>query len=454
MVLYSIFLLFDFFAYIYPTIHIRFYRYSSILKESFNISIDDFVNQRVENIYKTQIFIGNPPQIIPGFLNTNENEFYITNDNCLEKNNYDKTNSTTFVYGKNNKTFLESLYFYTSFYSTNYYKEIENYTISINSNIDLPLCFKLGTQLLSNTDENNIINVLHRKKYIKSYYYYFKFYSDDELYLIFDKFVNDKEIINYKFINPLSEYYKYQLSQKWGLKFEYIFLNNNKLNIMKETTAEFDINLGCIIGTFYFKYSLDKYLKENDILIQPKIYKKNYYIYFFDKNMKGIEKLKNIKLTFYHKELNYNFILNYNDLFLIKDNGYFLLIIFDWEIKDRWKLGSIFLRKYNFLYNHDSKKIGFQVPNIPSNDITDNDETENNNTTIKEDNKINDDSKRNENDNKYKKIIIYFIIIIIFVVLFVLIFGILIGKKLYEKRKIKVNELLELYDYTSNSNKS
>ena len=215
--------LFNLFIYISPVIHIRFYRYLSIIKEPNNISLIDFISHRIKNIYTTDIYLGNPPQEIPGLLNISENEFYITNDNCIEKNYFHKANSTSFIYDKNNLSFLDSLFFYRSLYSPNYFTEVENYTFAINNNnIDLPLCFHIGTQLLSDAGENNIINVLHKNKYIQSYNYYFKAYSDDELYLIFDAYIKDEDSINYKFIRPLSYNYNNQIRQKWGLQFNYI----------------------------------------------------------------------------------------------------------------------------------------------------------------------------------------------------------------------------------------
>ena len=55
---------------------------------------------------------------------------------------------------------------------------------------------------------------------------------------------------------------------------------------------------------------------------------------------------------------------------------------------------------------------------------------------------------KNIND-KYKssKIICIVILGLVFAGVIILLFGILIGKKIFSVRKVKVNELLELYDY-------
>ena len=301
MLVYLIYLILLLFKNSYSNIHLRFNKYLPMMKEPKNITLEEFINYRVKNIYKTNIMLGDPAQNIPGFLLTNEHCFLISSNNCPEKNYFDKEKSKSFI--DNNKTISEKFYFYRSYYSPKYYIEINNFTISINGSIDNSFCFHIGTQLFSKAKETNLITELHKKGIIKSYNYYFKIYSEDEVYLILDAVINDKENLNYKYINPLSDYYNYQLRQRWGLKFKNIHFGNSIYYYTKEIIAEFDINLGCIIGTFFFKDSFEKYLKENKIYVEPKDYKNKYYVYFFEKDLKGIELIKNITIKFYHSEL-------------------------------------------------------------------------------------------------------------------------------------------------------
>ena len=111
-----------------------------------------------------------------------------------------------------------------------------------------------------------------------------------------------------------------------------------------------------------------------------------------------------------------------------------------------WKFGIQFLKKYNIIYNQDSKLMYFKLENFDSNKIINN-----NSSNIEEEkNNINKTIER----NKYIKIFVIFLLVIFFIILIVLFFGILIGKKMFGIRKTKVNELLELYDYTSNIKKT
>ena len=67
-------------------------------------------------------------------------------------------------------------------------------------------------------------------------------------------------------------------------------------------------------------------------------------------------------LIFELKEINFNFSLNYNDLFFIHDKYIYFGILFDryfpLKINQRWKLGAIILKKYFLVFNQDSKTIG------------------------------------------------------------------------------------------------
>ena len=415
---------------------IKFSRNFPIEKESTNLTLFEFIKNRVNNIYKTEILIGDPSQKITGFLKSDSHGFFLSTKNCPERSFFEMKKSETINIIKNNTkiTFSDTISFNS--YSRSNDIIIYNYTLYINKHINEPLCFHIGTQL-QRLGEINLLTELHNKKYIGTYYYYYKISSGDDIYLFFNVSMNENKDMNYKIIKPLSSYnYKrYQIEQTWGMEFENIFLNNETLYYsMEKSVVQFDINLNCIIGTFYFKESFNKFLRDNKIYVKPLIYKNEYYVYFFEKNMEGFDKMKNINIKFYHEETNFYFTFDYKDLFLEKSNGYYFLIIFESDIKYKWKFGIPFFKKYKFIFNLDSKLMAFFENTNINNNV---------NNNIK-------DQKIKENKNVTLKVILIFILGFIFIVIFVLIIGILIGKKFFGIRKTKVNELLELYDYTSN----
>ena len=415
---------------------IRFNRIMSIIKEQ-NYSLDyEYVNQRVDNPYRAFLRLGDPSQHIPSFLKTDEYSFYLSNVNCP---------SYIFVYRGMSKDFkyitpeeyfddesinefhvLDSIFLEETNDNLIFRDiKIHNYSLIIDNYMKGPQCFHIGVQVLLKAEETgtNLIDILFKKKYIKSSLYEYKIINDDEMHLNIGLDINNEEIKNYKFIKPITVYESdFFNNQKWGLTFEKIYINNYNNVYKEESNVELDINLGCLLGNFDFNEYLKKFLKDNDIFTEPKICEQNYYIYFFEKNMPNFDKLKNFEISFYLKELNYNFSFGYQDLFLEKRNGYYLLICFEKEIRNNWKFGFPFFKKYKFIFEQNLKIMGFYCPNgCLSN---------------------------KESNFDIKK---FFIILgIVFSVIIILVIGIFMGKYFYEIRKVKAEELIDLYENKEN----
>ena len=167
--------------------------------------------------------------------------------------------------------------------------------------------------------------------------------------------------------------------------------------------------------------------------------KSDNYISYYCKQEANISKLKNI--YFFNKELNFTFELTYNDLFYHNEydgNNYFLVVF---PIDDEeygyssyyWTLGEPLFKKYQFVFNKNSKIIGLYV-----------------NTTITlDDNK--DETKPETWWSRNKWYII--LIIILVIVLSVLGLMIYLYIKNKPKRKIKANELDDNYEYNLDPSK-
>jgi hypothetical protein len=173
-------------------------------------------------------------------------------------------------------------------------------------------------------------------------------------------------------------------------------------------------------------------------------------------------------IYFENKEFETIFNLTYKDLFVLDDanNKYILLILYS-SLSNNWIFGSIFLRKYQFTFSVDSKKIGYykSMNNYKRNEENNNnqdsnekgkDDKENNNSN---DNKQKgDDDKKNingnNNNNQRSQVTFYIIIGILFVIFcaLFLIFGMYIQKKcVNSKRKKRFNELEdENFDFYGN----
>ena len=141
---------------------------------------------------------------------------------------------------------------------------------------------------------------MHKQNFIKSYFYEYKISNDDELFLELDLNIDINKNNEYKFIKPINiKVSYYNINQKWGLSFYKFKLNNYTFSLNTEAQAEFNINYGCFFGITEFKEYFEKYLEDNDIFVEAKYIEREFYIYFFEKNLKNVEKLKNIELVFY-----------------------------------------------------------------------------------------------------------------------------------------------------------
>ena len=160
----------------------------------------------------------------------------------------------------------------------------------------------------------------------------------------------------------------------WRMKFNKIFAKNSdifaSLKYFNDTIVEFKFDIDAIIGTDeYFNYLfkiLDDFFKNkkcfNDSIIDFKS-QTDKLIFIYCKNEKYILNQLNDSLLpiifLYSIDLNYTFEINSDDLLLIKDEYIYLKILFSAKGNKIWRLGKIFSLKYQFIFNPESKQIGF-----------------------------------------------------------------------------------------------
>lgn len=434
-IIYNI-LFFLLFCSIKSHIVIRFSRLMPIIKEQ-NYSLDlEYVNQRIDNPYKVWMRLGDPSQYIPSILKTEKYTFYLTNYDCPLYQKINREVSKDFIYITPEEYFEDDTITEFHFMDSFFLEETENnfnFTeIKINNSIFTvdnymkgPQCIHIGSQVALNKEEkgNSIIDILFKKGYIESYLYEYYIENDDEMHLNIGLELSNEERDKYKFLDPINIYdSQFYNNKRWGLNFNNIYITNYNIAYEAEEKGELDINLGCFLGNSDFHEYFKRFLKDNNIFVEPKICEQEYYIYFFSNNMEGLEKIKNFEISFYYKDLNYNFTFNYQDLFLEKHIGYYFLIAFEKSFRANWKFGFPFFKKYKFIFDPDSELMGFYCPGC---------------SFIK------------SNFNIKTFLIIFGTIIGAIVILII---GIFLGKKIYEKRKKRANELLDLYEYNEKDN--
>ena len=232
-------------------------------------------------------------------------------------------------------------------------------------------------------------------------------------------------------------------SINWELSFSNIYLtfneneNYSKIYFSGNKDAEIIINYSYMLApSDFFILIKNKFFSKYiyyDICREKKI--NDLYTYIecdYDDSSFRVASFPDICLD--HADLETSFILTYKDLFIVdKKNKIYIFLIFKKEYFMGWILGSIFLRKFQLIFDSDAKTIGY-YKNV-----------ENNYDDI--------DYLKGINVRKLVKIILIFILIIIFSFLLVCL-GMIIQKKYFSKnRKMRANELEENFIYEGKNNK-
>ena len=239
------------------------------------------------------------------------------------------------------------------------------------------------------------------------------------------------DLSNQKMMNheiQMSEIYFYNVEGKKDKTNQNFFNDLKKDEFLKEIVipevsvyyiTKFDYNFGGIAIPEYFNIYLEQkvfssYLESRECSTEIiKVAKGMINCkFFYCKNEKSIiNKIKDKipTILFFQDHLKYNFTINVNDIIYIKDNYIYFLFFFSTSQKNRWTLGKPFLKKYPFVFNPETKHIGFYSSFLL--------------TGI-----------------KHKTVII---IASILSVIFIII-GLLIGRKKYKIHKIKKQQALEM----------
>ena len=253
---------------------------------------------------------------------------------------------------------------------------------------------------------------------------------DNNLYLI----IGENPYKDYENLNPnafkSASAYLEGTNSFWYFLFSDIKTGDEKLN--KERSAEYAPQMGVIIGTDEYRdYINENYfsglIKENKCNKKNVTLSKKTYLYYECNSDINIDNFEPIIFT--HQEFSYNFTLDKNDLFVDYNNKkYFLCVFLEndsgstyYSVK-RWVFGIPFVKKYNFVFDHNSRKILFYQINFE--DIT----------------------------RKGKVSAFVWIIIVLLGIIAALAVIYLLFKIIFRPKKIQANELEDSFNYNSQKN--
>ena len=416
-----------------------------------SLNKNDFMFRLFTDDVYINLTIGSPPQIVKTIWNMNKYSFkiYSSSFNFNKSMTY-KEISKPFLYSFDETS--NALFFEDNFYFIDgNNKTFSNLFKFIKLENDKNNFSFIGLQLPGVLTDNllTFVKDLKENEIIDKYIFYILYNQSESKIenpngvIFFGEYPHNTKIFENKY--KINNFYEIKAASRnklayWDILFDEIYfsenISNNELNKIKYKQVELLGNKQLSIGTdeyqeYIQKNFFDEYIKLN-ICEQKIILNNTDYIYYKCKKNNEFNIAKFPTLYFELKEINFNFSLDYNDLFFIHDEYIYFGIIFDSFFKlkfdQRWKLGSALFKKYLFVFNQDSKTIGFY------NNII--------NQKIFEpiNNRINPDKK---NLNNILKIIVIFALIIFIMIIFWIIIN------YFRKRKGKKNS--KLINYNSKS---
>ena len=304
------------------------------------------------------------------------------------------------------------------------------------------ICFFASLQKNINNEDKSksFIDELKLLSGVKSYSWSLKYISDNEGIFIFGDIIDNLEINldknnivrntekNFDSIYSIDVFNKKLL---WKLNCDELILGDNII-LGQNENINIDINIPFILlKKEYFKNIKEKiftkYFEENICDKHIPEYQLSAISCNKKKFLEKTDNLNNIpSLKFRIKQYDINLIFTPKDLFVSEGDTLYFLIAHHSYRDSECTFGNILLKKYPIVFDDDSKMIKI----------------------LKSYNYINENLEKNDG-NKGSKI---FWIIFLCVLLSGLIFGYLglkYGKKIYQRRRMKANELDDNYDYTN-----
>jgi len=402
-------------------------------------------NDEKDYFIYTYFEMGEPPQKINCEINLDISDFFMTYSPINVQPSYNNTLSKSFVKNSGDTISssrfnggywaLENFYFYTDLECKNKQK-FESLSIVCPPQQNKLSACEIGLQSSHSFGKyQSFIHILKSKQIVNNYIWTLKFKNLNEGILAIGSAPHEYDNIHYKeielkYTNAFSDDDKLY----WCLYFKYDPVNNNytmsqniKVRISPKTLGIIAMyNYLTAIEEIFFKKYYENNICEKTIVSYENT---NYFKIICSKDEFTSEDIGQFPpLHLYNMVFNYSFVLDGKELF-IEDNEdriNFQILIEIGSTKTEWKLGRIFLSKYQIIFDDDNGLIGFYA--TPTNiEVTD-----------------------NKKDNYFLKIFIISLFVIVFLFLCFLLY-----KKIntFIKRKKFAFELEDDFMYVPGRNK-
>ena len=372
----------------------------------------------LQNDLEITLKIGTPPQRIDLNLRSQAYAFSVTSSELnLPYPTFNETNSKSLLKLDNKTTNYWQQEFEKGYPITETIiinnKEIKNVSLVLATSLTYNQSGSLGLRPIKSHEAGggylSFIYQIKKLANLDNYSFSLKYNDDKTGELIIGSYPHlyDK---NYKENNfYYSRARNIGANIEWVLDFDDIRYNNKSISSIN-IKGLFKIDFGLIQAPSILKQYFDKNIFNNKCK-EDFYQKRNITIIHCDKEL-NISNIKNI--SFILRDIGFEFILTYKDLFIKNENEYIFTIVFDTnkKIDPIWIFGKPFMKKYQLIYDLDRKIIGLY--------------------------------KDNNNSDKKINLYLIFLIILVIIVIILIVFIIYYIKK---PRKNRANELVDDIDY-------
>ena len=395
----------------------------------------------------SDILVGNSEKILDVFFTSNMHSYYLDEDSCKGYNFYNNNispNISTKDYillEEDEKAIQinETLYLYKDLEMKKKIK-IENFPIFIKiSQLNSEkLCLLIGLlfRVSGPLKRISFFEELKKIKLIDSYSWTIKYTSENEGLLIIgeEPHIYDPNNYNKNYMRTLNPSIL-ENAYSWTINFHKIYSGKNLISQNNFCIISHGNNY--IMGNKEYNKSIvdelfGKYLKSeichyhHDHLFQS--------YYYCDKTKLSQEDIKSFpSLSFINVDLGEKFVIEGEELFFEKNGKYYFKVYFNDFSQGSWLIGKLFLKKYQFIFDHDKKVISYYKTSDENYD--DNFEEGSNDDKLP--------SGDNSNKNNYLIYIVILLSILFMIIIILLIKFYFINLYSNKHRKKLVNELVD-----------
>ena len=335
------------------------------------------LNDANEYYILTQFEMGDPPQKVDCEINFDINDYFMTYSPLNVKPTYNSSLSTSIIKTSMNGVITsrftgghcayENFYFYTDLQCKKKEK-FESITIIFPPSENKLAGCEIGLQSRhSNNKYESIIHALKSKEIINNYIWTLKFKNLNEGIIILGNAPHEYDETHYKekelkYANTFSEKDKLY----WCLYFKYDPVNNN-YTLSQNIKVKISPKILGVVATYNYLNAIEeiffkKYYENN--ICEKKIVSfenTNYFKIICSKDDFTSNDMKEFpSLNLFNIVFNYSFVLDGKELFMEnEDEIEFVVLIEIGSTRMEWKLGRIFLLKYQMIFDDDNSLIGF-----------------------------------------------------------------------------------------------